>query len=232
MEVAAQLAEIRERVGSAARRAGRAPEEVEVMVVSKTFPAEVVREAVDAGQVMFGENKIQEALGKIPLLPSTLRWHLIGHMQRNKVRKALPAFEAIHSIDSVKLANYADGIASELGLSPRVYLQVNIGEEESKHGFSGEELDRALEALLQLERLEVTGLMCLPPAESDPRDSRRWFAALRALRDRLEARGGVPLPGLSMGMSGDFEIAIEEGATIVRVGSAVFGNRKSNKREV
>lgn len=230
MEVAAQLAEIRERVVSAARRVDRDPEEVEVMVVSKTFPAERVRDAVEAGQVLLGENKVREAAEKIPLLPAALRWHLIGHLQRNKVRKALPLFEAIHSIDSLKLAKYADGIAAELALNPRVYLQVNIGGEESKHGFTGEELGGDLEALLELERLEVVGLMCLPPAEPEARNARRWFAEMRDLRDRLEERGGVPLPGLSMGMSHDYEIAIEEGATMVRVGSAVFGNRKP-KRE-
>lgn len=225
MDIAAQLAEIQERAGSAARRAGRDPGAVEVMAVSKTFPAEVVRGAVEAGQLLFGENKLQEAAEKIPLLPSQLRWHLIGHLQRNKVRKALPLFEAIHGIDSLKLAKYADHVAVELGLHPGVYLQVNIGREESKHGFHADDLKGALEELLQLERLEVRGLMCIPPVETDPGKSRHWFSEVRELRDALEQQGGVPLPGLSMGMSHDYELAIEEGATVVRVGSAVFGKR-------
>jgi pyridoxal phosphate enzyme (YggS family) len=225
VDIAAQLAEIQERAGSAARRAGREPDALEIMAVTKTFPAEVVRGALEAGQILFGENKVQEAAEKIPLLPSKLRWHLIGHLQRNKVRKALPLFEAIHGIDSLKLAKYADGVAGELGLHPGVYLQVNIGREDSKHGFHADELKGALEELLQLKRLEVLGLMCLPPVETDPGKARRWFSEVRELRDALEQQGGVPLPGLSMGMSHDYELAIEEGATVVRVGSAVFGNR-------
>jgi pyridoxal phosphate enzyme (YggS family) len=225
VDIAAQLAEIQERAGSAARRAGREPDALEIMAVTKTFPAEVVRGALEAGQILFGENKVQEAAEKIPLLPSKLRWHLIGHLQRNKVRKALPLFEAIHGIDSLKLAKYAAGVAAELGLHPGVYLQVNIGREDRKHGFHADELKGALEELLQLERLEVLGLMSLPPVETDPGKARRWFSEVRELRDALEQQGGVPLPGLSMGMSHDYELAIEEGATVVRVGSAVFGNR-------
>lgn len=221
-EIAGRLAEIRERAADAAKRSGRLPAEVEVMVVSKTFPAELVRSAVDAGHLLFGENKVQESEGKVPSLPPGLRWHLIGHLQRNKVRKALPLFEAIHSIDSLKLARYVNGVAGELGVRPQVYLQINLGGEERKHGFRPEELGTVLEGVLELAHLEPAGLMCIPPAGPD---ARRWFAALRELRDSLGERAGNNLPGLSMGMSHDYEVAIEEGATIVRVGSAVFGSR-------
>ena len=221
-EIAARLAEIRERTDAAARRSGRSPEDVEGMVVSKTFPAEVVQGAVDAGHTLFGENKVQEAEGKIPCLAPGLRWHLIGHLQRNKARKALPLFEAIHSLESLKLARYLDGIAGELDMHPQVYLQVNLGEEESKHGFRASELAGLVDDMGRLKHLKLVGLMCIPPAGPD---GRRWFSSLRELRDDLEARSGVALPGLSMGMSHDFETAIEEGATIVRVGSAVFGVR-------
>lgn len=223
-EVAARLAEIRERAAAAAERSGRRPAEVEVMVVSKTFPAEVVRGAVDAGQVLFGENKVQEAAGKAPLLPGHLRWHLIGHLQRNKARKALGLFEAIHSLDSLRLARHLSGLAGDLGRRPQVYLEVNLGGEERKHGFSPDELGPALDEVLELGQLDLAGLMCIPP---EGPDARRWFAALRELRDGLAARAGAKLPGLSMGMSHDYEAAIEEGATIVRVGSAVFGSRTS-----
>jgi pyridoxal phosphate enzyme (YggS family) len=221
-EIAANLAEIRERADGAARRAKRGPGEVEVMVVSKTFPAELVQGAVDAGHSLFGENKVQEAEGKIPGLDAGLRWHLIGHLQRNKIRKALPLFEAVHSLDSLKLAGAVDRVAGELGLRPQVYLQVNLGREESKHGFQDDALAAVLDDLLTLEHVGLVGLMCIPPAGPDVR---RWFSALRELRDDLEVRSGIKLPGLSMGMSHDYETAIEEGATMVRVGSAVFGPR-------
>ncbi len=217
---------IRERLEAAARKAGRAPGDIELMAVSKNFPAAVVREAVDAGQLLFGENRVQEAEGKIPELPSRLRWHLIGHLQSNKVRKALPLFEAIHSLDSLELAQAVNRLASELGLFPKVYIQANLAREASKFGFTKGDLETQLDEILGLERLHILGLMTIPPIRPDPEDSRGDFAALRELRDRLAVRSGIPLTGLSMGMSEDFPIAIEEGATIVRVGSALFGSRK------
>lgn len=224
-EVAARLAEIRERAEAAARKSGRAPDAVEVMVVSKTFPPEVVQGAVDAGHALFGENKVQEAEGKIPALPAGLRWHLIGHLQRNKARKALSLFETIHSVDSLKLARHLDRVSGELGLRRQVFLQVNIGSEENKSGFGTADLGGVVDEVLDLKHLEVEGLMCIPPAGPE---ARRWFAELRELRDGLEERAGRKLPGLSMGMSHDYEVAIEEGATIVRVGSAVFGPRTTH----
>ena len=223
--VAENLEAVRQRVASAAERAGKKPEEVELLVVSKTFPAEIVREAVDAGQTLFGENKVQELLAKIPLLPSSLRWHLIGHLQSNKVRKVLPVVEAIHSVTSLDLAKDINRIAGELGLFPKVYLEINVGAEASKFGFNATTVCEQIEALYSLDRLFIQGLMCIPPFAPEVEKSRPYFAELRELRDKLEKLGGAPLPKLSMGMSHDFEVAIEEGATIVRVGSAIFGSR-------
>lgn len=223
--IADNLLEVRQRVEQAAAKAGRKSDDCELLVVSKTWPADKVAEVADAGQLSFGENKVQEAEGKVPALPDNLCWHLIGHLQRNKVRKALPLFDVIHSIDSLKLARYTSNIATELKLKPQVYLQVNIAGEESKNGYSVEDLRRDYDDLLGLQGLQIQGLMCIPPAAKTPEDARPWFAALRELRDELEQRGGHTLPGLSMGMSGDYPVAIEEGSTIVRVGSAIFGHR-------
>ena len=229
-EIATNLAEVRQRVAAAAQRAGREPDEVELLVVSKTWPAGIVREVVEAGQCALGENKVQEAEGKVPLLPGHVRWHLIGPLQRNKVRKALPLFEVLHGITSLKLAEAVNRVAGELGMYPKIYLQVNVGEEEGKSGFTGEVIRAELGKILALERLDVLGLMAIPPAEEDPDNARQWFVQLRELRDDLVEREGVPLSGLSMGMSHDYEVAIEEGATVVRVGSAIFGARSRKAR--
>ncbi len=224
-EIAENLGEIRERMAAACGRAGRDPSAVELIAVSKTFPADAVREASAAGQKVFGESRLQEALPKIEALPGSLCWHFIGRVQRNKVRRILPMFDVVHAVDSLRLALYADEIAAELGLFPKVFLQVNVAGEASKGGFEPDALQAEFDRLLALERLEVIGLMCIPPAGPDAESARPWFAALRDLRDRLAAAAGVPIPCLSMGMSGDFEVAIEEGATHVRVGSSIFGKR-------
>jgi pyridoxal phosphate enzyme (YggS family) len=224
-DIVGNLAEIRNLIEAACCRVGRSSSLVELVAVSKTFPADSVREAFEAGQLLFGESKLQEAEPKIELLPASLRWHFIGRVQRNKVRRILPLFETVHAIDSLRLAQYADEIAKELGLFPKVFLQVNVGGEASKGGFEPNELRSEMESLLALERLEILGLMCIPPVGPDAESSRQWFVALREMRDALERDFGVPLPGLSMGMSGDFEVAVEEGATHVRVGSAIFGKR-------
>jgi pyridoxal phosphate enzyme (YggS family) len=216
---------VRSRIASAATRAGRNPAEVELVAISKTYPAELVREAAEAGQELFGESRVQEALVKIPELPGRLRWHFIGHLQANKVRKALPLFELIHGVDTMGIARDIDRIAAELGLHPRVLLEVNVSGEGSKHGFTPEALERGLEELLALPRLQVEGFMTMAPLAEEAEASRPCFAALRTLRDRLSAQAGIPLPTLSMGMSGDYEVAVEEGATLVRVGSAIFGSR-------
>jgi pyridoxal phosphate enzyme (YggS family) len=224
-ELADNLAGIRWRISAACLRAGRAPDSVELLAVSKTFPVEAVREMAAAGQTLFGENRVQEALAKIPQAPPHLRWHMIGHLQSNKVRKILPLVEAVQSIDSADLAAVVQRIAGELDLRPRVWLEVNLAGEESKHGFTPEQLRAALPEIATHDRLRIEGLMAVPPAVEDPEEARPWFAMLRNLRDELAAVTGVALPGLSMGMSHDFEVAIEEGSTLVRVGSALFGGR-------
>ena len=224
-DISQRLQAIRERIQTAAERCGRDPAAAELLAVSKTFPVEALQEAVAAGQLLFGENKVQEVMVKAPQLPASLQWHLIGHLQSNKVRKILPLAAAIHSIGSFSLARDVDRIAGELGLVPKVYLEVNLAAESSKHGFGIEELRSSLGELYALRRLEIQGLMCIPPYDEDPELSRPYFVRLRELRDELEKSGGAPLPRLSMGMSHDFEIAIAEGATIVRVGSAIFGER-------
>lgn len=225
--IAENLDSIRSRIATAAERAGRKPGDIELLAVSKTFTSDVIREAVDAGQVLFGENKVQEAMAKIPQLPSKLRWHLIGHLQSNKVRKILPLVECIQSVGSLDLAKDINRIAAELGLFPKVYLEINVAAEASKHGFSPKAIREQLDELYQLDRLFILGLMCIPPFVPEAEKSRPFFVMLRNLRDELEKSGGAPLPKLSMGMSHDFEAAIEEGATIVRVGSAIFGERRS-----
>lgn len=206
-------------------RAGRDPSSVELIAVSKTFPAAVIREVMEAGQRVFGESKLQEAESKIDELPGSLHWHFIGRVQRNKVRKILTRFDVVHAIDSLRLAEYSNEIARELGLFPKVMLQVNIGGEQTKGGFEPDGIREEIHSLLALERLEVLGLMCIPPPGPDPEASRPWFRMLRELRDELQQRTGVSLRALSMGMSDDFELAIEEGATHVRVGSSIFGKR-------
>lgn len=224
-EIADNLAEINHRISAACSRSARDLSSVELIAVSKTFPADSVREAFEAGHHLFGESKLQEAESKIENLPGALHWHFIGRVQRNKVRRMLPLFDAIHAIDSLRLASYTNEIACELGLFPKIFLQVNVAGEETKGGFEPDFLRAEMENLLQLPRLEIAGLMCIPPAGPDAESARPWFAKLREIRDGLESSFGVPLPALSMGMSGDFEVAIEEGATHVRVGSAIFGKR-------
>ena len=229
-ETAIRLAQVRELMADAARKSGRTAEQIELVAVSKTHAAEKVQEAIEAGQLLFGESRVQEARAKIPLLPSRLRWHFIGHLQKNKIRHALPLFELFHGIDSLVLAQEMERIAEEEGMRPRVLLEVNVAGEASKHGFSPEALRRDLEAALSLGRLTIEGLMTLPPFAPEAEASRQYFIALRKLRDQLEAEFDVRLPQLSMGMSGDFPIAIEEGATLVRVGTAIFGERSRLKR--
>ena len=212
-------------VEQATERANRDRSSVRLMVVSKTWQAEDVRPIVDAGQVVYGENRVLEAIDKISLLPEHLEWHLIGHLQKNKVRKALKAFHTIHSVDSLELARRVDQVALDLDLEPQVLIQVNIGNEPQKYGFSKEEITSQWPEVLSLKRLQVAGLMAIPPRVDAPEMARPYFRDLRLLRDRLEAEHGCSLPELSMGMTSDFEVAIEEGSTIVRVGSAIFGSR-------
>lgn len=212
-------------IAAAEARSSRSPGAAELVAVSKGHPPEAIAEAVAAGQTLFGENRVQEARVKLSEAPGSARWHFIGHLQKNKVRQALPLFELIESVDSLDLARDLDRVAAELGLRPRILLEVNVAAESSKHGFAPDILRREMETLLALPRLEIQGLMTVPPVAAEPEDSRRYFVQLRALRDALEQEFGVRLPALSMGMSGDYEVAVEEGATLVRVGTALFGRR-------
>jgi PLP dependent protein len=225
-DIVENLRVVRAAIAESERISGRRSGSVEVVAVSKTHPAEVIREAVDAGQFLFGENRVQEAKAKIPDLPAKLRWHLIGHLQSNKIRQALPLFEMIHGVDSIELLDDIQRIAGELGLFPRVLLQVNLAGESSKFGFAPAQLLSQVERILRVERVQIEGLMTIPPLAADPENSRKYFVALREIRDRLEQEFRFPLPNLSMGMSGDYRVAVEEGATLVRVGTAIFGERK------
>jgi len=224
--VADRLAQIQETIAAAHEKAGRAPGEAELVAISKTHPPEAVLEALDAGHTLFGESRVQEAKAKMPLLPGRARWHFIGHLQKNKIRQALALnFDLFHGIDSLELARDLNRIADEAGLFPHLLLEVNVAGEGTKFGFSPDRLRADLEALLGLDRLAIDGLMCIPPLAIAAEHSRKYFVALRELRDRLQTEFRVPLPQLSMGMSADFAIAIEEGATLVRVGTAIFGHR-------
>lgn len=223
--VAANLEEVLSRVATAATKSGRAREDVQLIAVSKKQDAEKVRAAFEAGQPVFGESRVQEARVKIPLLPSAVRWQFMGHLQKNKIRHALPLFELFHSVDSLALAEEMQRIAEEEGLRPRVLLEVNVAGEGRKLGFAPEKLRTEMETLLGLDRLDIEGVMTIPPLAPEAEDSRRFFVMLRELRDALETEFAVKLPQLSMGMSGDYEVAIEEGATLVRVGTAIFGER-------
>jgi pyridoxal phosphate enzyme (YggS family) len=228
-EIADRLKRVRARLTEAAQRANRPTGEVKLVAVSKGHDVEKVRLALEDGQIIFGESKVQEARAKIPLLPSHLSWHFIGHLQKNKVRHALPLFGLIHSVDSLDLAQQIQRIAREDGLYPRVLLEVNVAGEGTKFGFSPEDLNETMEQLLMLDRLSIEGLMTIPPIAEEVEASRRYFATLRQLRDRLETDFDLRLPALSMGMSDDYAIAIEEGATFVRVGTAIFGPRRQRK---
>ncbi len=223
--VVANLEAVQERVADAVAKSGRSPDAVQLIAVSKKQDAEKVREAFDAGQSIFGESRVQEARVKIPLLPSAMRWHFMGNLQKNKIRHALPLFELFHSIDSLTLAEDMERIADEEGVRPRVLLEVNVAGEGSKIGFSPLRLREEMDRLLPLSRVEIDGLMTIPPFASEAEDSRRYFVTLRELRDELESEFAVKLPQLSMGMSNDYAVAIEEGATLVRVGTAIFGGR-------
>ena len=215
-------------MAAAAGTAGRDPSSIRLVAVSKTFPAEAVRAAFAAGQRDFGENRVQEALQKIgETTDLTIRWHLLGHLQSNKARKAGPAFAMVQSADSVELIRKLDAAAAETGSAPELLIQVDLAGEATKFGVPPGEVPRLFEAAGECRAARVVGLMTLPPVPDTPEDARPYFRRLRELRDQWLA-AGVPasmLRDLSMGMSGDFEVAIEEGATIVRVGTAIFGSR-------
>jgi PLP dependent protein len=224
--ISENLAHVLSAISDAARQAGRSPDSVRLIAVSKTHPVEVIQEAIEAGQLTFGENRVQEAQPKISALSAKLHWHLIGHLQSNKARLALPLFELIHGVDSLELLAHINSVAGDLGLFPRVLLQVNVAAEASKFGFAPGKLLDLVEEIVKFDRVQIDGLMTIPPLAPAAEHSRRYFVTLRELRDKLAAEFRFPLPELSMGMSNDFRVAVEEGATMVRVGTAVFGDRR------
>lgn len=231
MDLAANLKKIQQRIDTACARAGRAPESVTLQAVSKGQPPEAIRAAADLGLTLFGENRVQEARAKIGLCPSRLRWHLIGHLQSNKCRDAAHFFEMIQSVDSLALAQELDKWADKSAKTMPVLLEVNVAGESSKFGYQPEQLLAELAQINSLNKIEIHGLMTVAPWAAEAEKVRPVFRKLRELKEQCEQSLGAPLPHLSMGMSGDFEVAIEEGATLVRIGTALFGARAAAKKE-
>jgi len=229
VSLAENFEKIQQRIRATCERIGRAPDSVTLLAVTKGQPPERVRAAADCGQILFGENKVQEAKAKIPLCPGKLRWHFIGHLQSNKCRDAVEWFEMIQSVDSLSLAEEINRRAGQAGKTLPVLLEVNVAGEASKFGYPPEKLLAELETLNELPRIEIHGLITVPPYVTDPEKARPHFRRLRELKIQCEQKLGAPLPHLSMGMSGDFEVAIEEGATMVRIGTALFGPRVAAK---
>lgn len=224
MSISDNLEAVEKRIAAACEKSGRRRADVKLIAVSKTKPVEAVMEAAESGQILFGENRVQEAQNKISLCPGNLQWHLIGHLQSNKARIAASGiFRMIHSVDSEKLIRVLDEYAA---VPLPVLIQVNVSGEGSKDGCTPQEAAALIEVANQCGKVEVHGLMTIPPFTPDPEKARLHFSNLRKLRDRLQQETGTPLPELSMGMSHDFGIAIEEGSTFVRVGSDIFGGRK------
>jgi hypothetical protein len=227
-DISLNLSTVRRRMDAAAHRANRPPESVRLIAVSKTFPIDAVLAAVRAGQRDFGENRVQEGLDKIAATSTlNLVWHLIGHLQTNKARKAAATFQWIHSVDSIELLKKLDAGATDAGARPQILLQVDLAKETTKFGADRGQLEDLSRAAMECRALQLRGLMTMPPLADDPEDARRWFVELRDVRDEMVARGlpSASLAELSMGMSHDCEVAIEEGATMVRVGTAIFGRR-------
>ena len=225
------LTEAQQRIAAACARSGRKPDDVEVIGVTKTFGPDVVTEAWQAGLRKFGENRVQEGAAKMAHCPSGPEWHLIGHLQRNKVRPALEYFSVLHAVDSLRLLEQIDRVADEAGCQPRILLEVNVSGEVSKFGLRPEDVAAVVEKTVSLRAVTLIGLMTMAPFFPDPQQARPVFARLRELRDRLQRDLGVGLPHLSMGMSNDFEVAVEEGATWVRLGTILFGHRPKWKPE-
>ncbi len=219
---AERLEKVDRRIAAACEKAGRPRDHVRLLAVSKTKPPEAIREAADCGLRLFGENRVQEAQSKIPMCPSGLEWHLIGHLQTNKAKVAARFFQMIHSVDSLKLLQALEAHAD---VTLPVLLQVNVSGEAAKFGMKPDEVAGVIEAANQMQKCEVHGLMTIPPFSPDPEKTRVHFSTLRELRGRLQEETGTPLPELSMGMSHDLEVAIEEGSTWVRIGTDLFGER-------
>jgi len=226
-QIAENIAEVRGRLEDAARRAGRDPRQVRLVAVSKTVELDRLRQAVAAGQLIFGENYLQEARPKVAALGPAVSWHFVGHLQSRKATGAVELFELIHSVDRLKLARALDQAAARQGKIQEILVQVDLAGEETKSGAAPEAVAALLKEIATLPHLKVTGLMTMPPWFTDPEAVRPYFKALRELRDRLRQLEVIdsPLAELSMGMSGDYEVAVEEGATLIRVGTAIFGSR-------
>ena len=231
MDLEGRLERINARIEAACDRCGRSRDEVTLVAVSKTHEASAISEAADLGLTVFGESKVQELKGKIGRCPQHLTWHLIGHLQSNKARDAVFLFKMIHSVDSVSLAVELNKHAEKQARMVPVLLQVNVSGEATKYGFRPDGFQEAFDQIVELPRLEVHGLMTMAPWTPEVEKTRPAFARLRETRDEMEEHLGAPLPELSMGMSNDFEIAIEEGATLVRVGSDLFGKRSYAKKK-
>ncbi len=225
--ISKNIAQLKEKIAAAAAKADRDPEDILLLAVSKTIPADRIKLANEAGQTDFGENRVQEAREKIPKLPEGITWHLVGHLQRNKAKYCPALFDWIHSVDSAPLAKELGKRFEDRGKTCRVLVQVNVSGEGSKFGCPPDLAEEVLTAILEENSLEAVGLMTMPPYSYDPEDSRLYFESLRNIGDELAGKGYGQdnLKELSMGMSGDFEVAIEEGATIIRIGTAVFGER-------
>jgi hypothetical protein len=230
MDLAANIESVRQRINAACRRASRAPESVALMAVSKGHPPETVRVAADLGLTLFGENRVQEGKAKIGLCPTRLHWHLIGHLQSNKCRDAVHFFKMIQSVDSLSLAQEINKWADKSAKTMSILLEVNVAGESSKFGYSPDRLLAELPQINALNKIEIHGLMTVAPWAEDPEKVRPIFRQLRSLKEQCEKILGAPLPHLSMGMTGDFEVAIEEGATLVRIGTAIFGPRAKPRK--
>ena len=229
-ELSVILDEVKAKIAAACAKAGRDPSEVEIIAVTKTHGEDVVREAWENGLAIVGENKVQEAAWKKPASVSGPSWHLIGHLQSNKVRPALELFDFIHSVDSIKLADRINLIADDIGAQPHILLEVNVSGEKSKSGMKPEDVEPTIRHIQEnCPRVTLEGLMTMAPFAEDPEEARPYFRRLRELRDGLQEKLGVGLPKLSMGMSGDYEVAVEEGATWVRLGTVLFGERPKLK---
>ena len=222
-----QLNEVRQKIVQACERAGRNPSEVKLIAVSKTKPVSMIEEAIACGQTVFGENKVQELCDKIPQLPANLEWHLIGHLQRNKVKYIVDKVALIHSVDTVRLAKQISQEAVKAGVTVQILLEVNVAREESKFGFMEEEVEEAVREIAAFPNIQIVGLMTIAPFVADPEENRIYFKKLHQLCVDINKKNidNIRMSELSMGMTGDYEVAIEDGATMVRVGTGIFGTR-------
>jgi len=231
VDIAENLAQVQQRISVACERSGRSPKEVQLVAVGKKFTAQVIKEAADCGLNLFGENRVQEAKIKIPDCPGHLRWHFIGNLQTNKCKDAVALFDMLHAVDSLHLAEELNKRCEQLAKVMPVLLEVNVSGEGSKHGFTPKDAIEATQAFFDFPKLELHGLMTMAPFSRQAESARPYFRKLRELKSDCEDKLGAPLPELSMGMSGDYEIAIEEGATLIRLGTTLFGPRSQANKD-